>query len=276
MRFTKMHGLGNDFIIFEKNPDIGTDFSKSAKYICDRHQGIGADGILLVENSRIADVKMRVINADGSEAEMCGNGIRCFAKYVYERGFVRKETITVETLAGIIEPTLLKKDGRIEGVRVNMGKPKLNRSDIPMLGSEGMVINEKIEVDGGVYFISSLLMGVPHTMIFVEDINLAPVTTLGPIVEKHPLFPRKTNVNFAEVVNDSEIKVRTWERGAGATLACGTGSCASVVASHLIGKTKRFVKVHLALGSMDIDWSGDGTVYMTGPAVFVFEGDIDI
>jgi len=276
MRFTKMHGLGNDFIIFEKNPDIGTDFSKSAKYICDRHQGIGADGILLVENSQMADVKMRVINADGSEAEMCGNGIRCFAKYVYERGFVRKETLTVETLAGIIEPTLLKKDGRIEGVRVNMGKPKLNRLDIPMSGSFDMVINEKIEVDGGVYFISSLLMGVPHTMIFVEDINLAPVTTLGPIIEKHPLFPRKTNVNFVEVVNDSEIKVRTWERGAGATLACGTGSCASVVASHLTGKTKRFVKVHLALGSMDIDWSGDGTVYMTGPAVFVFEGDIDI
>jgi len=276
MKFTKMHGLGNDFIVIESDAGKGVDFSGLAKHMCDRHQGIGADGILLVENSQIADVKMRVINADGSEAEMCGNGIRCFAKYAYEKGIVRKETFTVETLAGIIEPMLLIKNGRIEGVRVNMGKPKLNRSDIPMTGCFETVINEKIEVNDGVYFITSLLMGVPHTMIFVDDINIAPVVTLGPNIEKHPLFPKKTNVNFVEVVNESEIKVRTWERGAGATLACGTGSCASVVAAHLTGKTKRSVKVRLALGSMNIEWSDDGTVYMTGPAALVFEGEIGI
>lgn len=276
MRFTKMHGLGNDFIVLESDTKKEVDYFGLAKDLCDRHQGIGADGILLVEPSRIADVKMRVVNADGSEAEMCGNGIRCFAKYVYEKGLVKKEKLTVETLAGIIEPALLIKDGRIEGVKVNMGKPKFNRSDIPMSGVGGTVLNEKIEANGGEYFITSLLMGVPHTMIYVDDISKAPVTSLGPIIEKHPLFPRKTNVNFVEVVNDSEIKVRTWERGAGATLACGTGSCASVVASHLLGKTKRNVMVRLALGSMDIEFADDETVYMTGPAAFVFEGDIEV
>lgn len=276
MRFTKMHGLGNDFIVLESDTKKEVDYFGLAKDLCDRHQGIGADGILLVEPSRIADVKMRVVNADGSEAEMCGNGIRCFAKYVYEKGLVKKEKLTVETLAGIIEPALLIKDGRIEGVKVNMGKPKFNRSDIPMSGAGETVLNEKIEANGGEYFITSLLMGVPHTMLFVDDISKAPVTSLGPIIEKHPLFPRKTNVNFVEVVNDSEIKVRTWERGAGATLACGTGSCASVVASHLLGKTKRNVMVRLALGSMDIEFADDETVYMTGPAAFVFEGDTEV
>jgi diaminopimelate epimerase len=276
MRFTKMHGLGNDFIVLKSDTKKQVDYFGLAKDLCDRHQGIGADGILLAEPSKVADVKMRVINADGSEAEMCGNGIRCFAKYVYVNGIVKKEKLTVETLAGIIEPKLVIKDDHIEGVKVNMGRPKLNRSDIPMLGVDGTVLNEKIEANGGEYHITSLLMGVPHTMLYVKDINSAPVTSLGPIIEKHPLFPRKTNVNFVEVVNGSEIKVRTWERGAGATLACGTGSCASVVASYLLGKTKRNVMVHLALGSMDIEYCDDETVYMTGPAAFVFEGEIEV
>jgi len=276
MKFTKMHGLGNDFILFDHIGKSGIEFSRLANNLCDRHQGIGADGILLVEDSLVADIKMRVINADGSEAEMCGNGIRCFAKYVYERGIVKKETITVETMAGIIEPEILLKNGHIESVRVNMGKPKFNRADIPMLGEGSEVVNGKIELEGEILYITSLLMGVPHTMVFVENANNAPVTTLGPCIEKHPLFPKKTNVNFVEVINESEVKVRTWERGAGATLACGTGSCASVIASHLSGRTKRMANVQLALGSLNIDWRDDGTVYMTGPAEFVFEGEIKV
>lgn len=272
MKFTKMHGLGNDFVIIEEILAEKTDYVELALRMCDRQTGIGADGLVIVMPSEVADVKMKIINSDGSEAEMCGNAIRCFAKYAYEKKLVKYETIRVETLAGIIEPTVLLEGGKVSAVRVNMGEPRLNRSFVPMLGTDSRVINEKIDTDLGVYYITSLLMGVPHTCIFVDNVSDAPVTTLGPIIEKHPLFPRKTNVNFVEIVNEKEIKVRTWERGAGATLACGTGSCASAIAANLNGKTGKAVTVHLKLGSLFIEWAEDGKVFMTGPAAKVFEG----
>jgi len=276
MKFTKMHGLGNDFIVVEHDAGLDFDYKSFALKICDRYEGIGADGLVIAMPSNIADIRMKIINSDGSEAEMCGNAIRCFAKYAYERSLVKSDSITVETPAGIIKPFIVTENGSVKAVRVNMGKPGLNRSDVPMIGDDGAVLNERLQVQGETYFISSLLMGVPHTVVHVEDINKAPVTTIGPAIEKHHLFPKRTNVNFVEIINDSEIKVRTWERGAGATLACGTGSCASVVASHLMGKTKRTVTVHLKLGSLHIEWQDDGNVFMTGPATEVFEGNITV
>jgi len=274
MKFTKMHGLGNDFIVIEHDPNLSLDYRKFALKICDRYEGIGADGLVVAMPSGIADIRMMIINSDGSEAEMCGNAIRCFAKYAYERALVKSDSMTIETPAGIIKPVIIIGNGSVKAVRVNMGRPGLNRSDIPMIGDEGMVLNEKLQVQDETFLISSLLMGVPHTIVYIDDVNTAPVTTIGPKIEKHHMFPKRTNVNFVEIINDSEIKIRTWERGAGATLACGTGSCASVVASHLTGKTKRSVTVHLKLGSLFIEWQDDDTVFMTGPANEVFEGDI--
>ncbi|MEZ0537819.1 diaminopimelate epimerase [Caldicellulosiruptoraceae bacterium PP1] len=274
MLFSKMHGLGNDFIVLDVRQSPDKDYNSLAIKMCDRHLGIGADGLLLVLNSDKADIKMRIINSDGSEAEMCGNGIRCFAKYVFERGIVRKEKFTVETLAGIMEPELILDEvGLVEKVKVNMGSPDFNPQNIPMLLDSKDAINVPIEVDGKEYKITSILMGVPHTMLFVDDINNIDIHALGPKIEKHKLFPKKTNVNFVEVKDNQNIIVRTWERGAGATMACGTGSCASVIASHLNGYTQRKANVHLYAGILNIEWTEDNIVYMTGPATEVFVGE---
>ena len=275
MKFQKMHGLGNDFILFNDLDPLKFDLSALAIRLCDRHQGIGADGIILILPSQVADVKMRIINSDGSEANMCGNGIRCFAKYVYDNHINRAKTFTIETGAGIMIPELIIEDGNVLYVKVNMGAPVLERSAIPMTGVSGNVINEDFQVDGREFKITSLLMGVPHTMIFVNHLDQTDIVTIGREIEKHPSFPEKTNVNFVEVINDREIKVRTWERGAGSTLACGTGSCAAAVASNLNGKTGKAVTVHLALGVLFIEWI-DGIVFMTGSADHVFEGYLDM
>lgn len=275
MLFSKMHGLGNDFILINGLEGSEQDYNALAAIVCDRHLGIGADGLEVVLPSDAADLRMRIINSDGSEAEMCGNGIRCFAKYVYEKGIIDKTTFTVETLAGIMEPELIVEDGIVKLVKVNMGKPGLERSDIPMIGAKGMVLDEAIDVDGDEYKISAMLVGVPHTMVFVDDAESAPLYEIGPKIENHKLFPQRTNVNFVEVINDGEIKVRTWERGAGVTLACGTGCCASVVAAALTGRTARKATVHLMEGDLIIDWTEDGTIFMTGPAINVFEGEYD-
>lgn len=275
MLFSKMHGLGNDFIVIDARGKEDIDYNSLAKRMCHRHIGVGADGILLVLDSKLADIRMRIINSDGSEAEMCGNGIRCFSKYVFERGIVKKDKFKVETLAGIIEPELILNEyGLVEKVKVNMGKPSFKRKDIPMQGDpESDAINTSIEVDGKEYKITSLLMGVPHTVLFVDDVEKVDIYTLGPKIEKHEVFPRKTNVNFVQVIDKNNIKVRTWERGAGATYACGTGSCASVIASNLNSFTEKKVNVHLYFGTLEIEWQDDGTVFMTGPAEEVFVGE---
>ncbi len=274
MKVVKLHGLGNDFLIIEEKEIKRDEYATLAKQLCHRQTGIGADGLIVVVPSSVADIGMRIFNADGSEAEMCGNGMRCFAKYVFDHDVVKKEHMTVETLAGIVEPSLLIVDGEVKQIAVQMGKPSFEPGDVPILLKENKVFKYPIEVDGKLYEANSILLGVPHTQIFVSDITEAPVTTLGPKIEKHPLFPKGTNVNFVEVVDDGRIKVRTWERGAGATLACGTGSCASAVVTFENGLTKREVIVELYLGELVISYEKDKTVVMTGPAEEVFSVDL--
>lgn len=275
MKITKMHGLGNDFIVFFDEGTIELDVTDMAQRLCDRHTGIGADGLVIVMPSEVADVRMRIINSDGSEAEMCGNGIRCFAKYAYDRKIITKDIFTVETLAGIMTPEIIAEDGVAKLVKVNMGKPTFTASAIPMAVEAEKVIDYTIDVDGTSYVVSSVLLGVPHTEVFVDDVKTVPLTVLGPKIEKHPLFPKGTNVNFVQVVNENTVKVRTWERGAGATLACGTGSCSSAVMAHEKGLTGRSVDVELYLGTLHIDYDEDGTVYMTGPAEEVFSLELE-
>jgi diaminopimelate epimerase len=275
MKFQKMHGLGNDFIILDGIDPLKFDLKTLAVRLCDRHQGIGADGIILILPSDKADVKMRIINQDGSEANMCGNGIRCFAKYVYDSQLIKAKSFTIETGAGVMVPELIVEDGKVLYVKVNMGAPLQERSSIPMKGPDGPVINETLLVSGKEYRITSLLMGVPHTMLFVDDFDDHEIVTIGRLIEKHPVFPAGTNVNFVKVINDHEIKVRTWERGAGNTLACGTGSCASAIAAFLNGKTGKKVTVHLTLGDLLVEWI-DENVFMTGTADHVFGGEISI
>ena len=273
MKFTKMHGLGNDFIFFENPDNNAIDYSAMARKTCHRQLGIGADGIVAILPSEIAELRMRIINADGSEANMCGNAIRCFGKYVYERGLVKSKVCRVETFAGIIVPEVITTNGKVTAVRVNMGKPNTERQSIPMLGNEKEAIEVPLHIGNQEIQVTSLLMGVPHTMVFVTDLNAIELEKTGRAIEKHPLYPKGTNVNFIEVVSCDRIKLRTWERGAGATLACGTGSCASVVASVLNKHTDRKMAVELQYGQLDIEWAEDGTIFMTGPAEESFSGE---
>jgi len=274
MNFTKMHGLGNDFIFFENLASIDTNYSAMAIKLCHRQLGIGADGIIAVLPSDVADLRMRIINADGSEANMCGNAIRCFGRYAWERGLVKSKTFRIETFAGIIIPEVITQNDRVVSVRVNMGKPNTERVFIPMLGDEKEAIRVPVWIENQQFFLTSLLMGVPHTIVFVDDVDTIDVIQIGSVIEKHALFPKGTNVNFVEVISRENIKVRTWERGAGATLACGTGCCASAVASIINHYTDRKVTVELQYGQLEIEWAEDGTVYMTGPAEESFTGEI--
>jgi diaminopimelate epimerase len=276
VKFTKMNGLGNDFIVLENLENKVYDYDILARKLCDRHFGIGADGLLIVEPSGIADIKMRIINSDGSEAEMCGNGARCFAKYVYENGIVKKDKMSVETLSGIIMPELIFKDDVVEKVKVHMGSPIFRPDMIPVKTDKKSFIEEAIKIDGRSYIVTSLLVGVPHTIIFVNSIDENMILNVGPLIEKLQIFPRGTNVDFVKVENDSNITVRTWERGAGLTLACGTGACASAVASALTGRTKRNVYVHFKKGDLYIEWLLDNNIYLTGIAEEVFTGEIKI
>lgn len=276
MKFTKMHGLGNDFIFFENPDDLDLNYTEMAIRWCHRQLGIGADGIVVILPSAVADLRMRIINADGSEANMCGNAIRCFARYAYEKGLVKSNSFRIETFAGIIIPEVIAENGNVSSVRVNMGKPQTERSFIPMLGDEKEAINFPVSVCDQNFQLTSVLMGVPHTMVFVPDVANFDLLRFGPAIEKHPLFPKGTNANFIEVVSKDRIKLRTWERGAGATLACGTGSCASAVAAILNGHTSRKVIVELQHGQLEIEWSEDGTVFMTGPAEESFSGEIAV
>ena len=277
--FVKMHGLGNDFILIDcLNKSLGDSsfLSYLTKKLCDRNFGIGADGLILILPSSKADLRMRIFNFDGSEAEMCGNGIRCFAKYAYENKLVSKIKFTVETLAGTITPELIFKDKEISGIKVNMGIPKLRRREIPMVGEDTpTVVDETLKINHEQAFkITCVSMGNPHCITFVNDVQSIPVDEIGPKIENHPLFPEKTNVEFIQVLNNQEINFRVWERGVGETLACGTGACASLVASVLNKKTDRKATIHLPGGDLNIQWADDGHVYMTGPAELVFRGEV--
>jgi len=275
--FAKMHGLGNDFVVvngFIEHLDDSV-LGNLARNICDRNFGVGADGLILVLPSESADYRMRMFNPDGSEAQMCGNGIRCVAEFAYERGITRNNPVRVETLDGGKTLEVSVVDGAVEAVRVDMGRPKIERQEIPttMPGS-GPVIAQPLELDGRNLSVTCVSVGNPHCVTFVGDVESFPVRELGPRIERHPLFPERTNAEFVEIRNRREMRMRVWERGAGETLACGTGACASVVASVLNGKTERAVTVHLSGGDLQIEWLEDGPVVMTGPAVEVFTGEV--
>ncbi|TDX53259.1 diaminopimelate epimerase [Orenia marismortui] len=277
MKFTKMHGLGNDFVLIDCLEKEVENPSQLAKEMCDRNFGIGADGLVLILPSDLAeaDYRMRIFNPDGSEPQMCGNAIRCFAKYLYERELTDKTQLNIETLAGMIKPEIILEEGAVKLVTVDMGEPILSRNEIPMLGEEQeQVIKEELRVGTETFEITTVSMGNPHCVIFVEDIEKIELTNWGPQIETHELFPEDINVEFIEVLNQDEIEMRVWERGAGVTLACGTGACASTVASILNELTERKVTVHLAGGDLVIEWSEDNNrVYMSGPATEVFVGE---
>lgn len=273
MYFTKMQGNGNDFVVIEDFDNIYLNFEQElAKKLCDRHFGIGGDGILLVRNSNVAKVQMVIINADGSYASMCGNGIRCFAKYIYDKGIVKDKTIKIETGDGIKEAFLEIEDGKAKNITIDMGNPSFNPKDIPAI-SESEIIRKKIDVEGKAYEITSMFMGVPHTVIF-GDLDGFHILE-GSFIEKYEMFPKGTNVNFCQVINEDKIKVKTWERGAGPTLACGTGSCASVIAANKLRLINTKAEVELPGGVLNIEITQNG-VLMTGPAEIVFTGEINI
>ena len=273
MQFWKLHGLGNDFIALDGRKREGADYTELARTLCDRHTGIGADGLIVAENSASADIRMRIINSDGSEAEMCGNGIRCFAKYIYESGILVKETMEIETLGGLMRPVLTIEDGCVTLVRVEMGKPMLDCRDIPAMG-EGTCIDRELSVCGETLRVTSVRVGVPHTMVFVEDLATIDIAALGNAIEHAPMFPERTNVNFVQPVDENTVLLRTWERGCGQTLCCGTGATSTAVACALTGRTGRKVEVKVARGSLLIEWADDDTVSMTGPAELICKGSV--
>lgn len=277
LEFIKAHGIGNDFVILDclQNELGDTDLSALAMRLCDRNFGVGADGIVLVLPSEIADYRMRIINSDGSEAEMCGNGIRCFAKYLFDRGMAG-EVISVETLAGIKTIDVFSGDGRGIAFAVNMGVPGLEAKDIPVSGWEGRVVSRPLAVGDMSFDVTCVSVGNPHCVIFLDSLEDVALERLGPMIEAHPVFPQKTNVEFAQVLNRDEVGVRVWERGAGVTLACGTGACAAVVAGVLNKILNRQATVHLPGGDLLIDWRESGEIYMTGPAEEVFAGRIEL
>ncbi len=277
MRFTKMHGLGNDFVMvdaFEEKLDEAT-LPERARELCDRHFGIGADGLILVLPSRVANFRMRIFNPDGSEPESCGNGIRCFARFVYDRKKTAETTLTVETLGGVQTLKLNVAGGTVQTVRADLGEPAFARRLIPMRGpEEGEALNEKVKADGARLDVTCLSVGNPHCVTFVDDVERFPVEKLGPQLENHSLFPRRTNVEFVQVLNRRELRVRVWERGVGETLACGSGACASVIAAARTERADRRATVLLLGGELQIEWCGDGHVQLTGPAVEVFTGEL--
>lgn len=278
MKFTKMHGCGNDYVYVDCTNGMIEDPSEVSKYVSDRHFGIGSDGLILICSSDIADFRMAMYNADGSEGAMCGNGIRCVAKYVYDKGLTNKKNISIETKSGIKELELTVEDGKVSLVKVNMGAPILKAKDIPVDIDTEKCIDSDINVDGKNYKITCVSMGNPHAVTFIdEDVKLFPIEKIGPKFENHPMFPDRVNTEFVQVLNRHEVNMRVWERGSGETLACGTGTCATVVACVLNGLTDDEVTVHLLGGDLFIKYDRkNNTVWMTGPAVIAFEGTVEI
>lgn len=278
MKFTKMQGAGNDYVYVNCFVEQLDDPAAVAVKVSNRNFGIGSDGLILIMPSDQADVRMRMFNSDGSESEMCGNGIRCVAKYAYDHGIVTKKEISAETGAGILTLQLVTgADGKVEKVRVNMGPARLTKAEIPMLGNPAdRVVNEPLNIMHSTFNITCASMGNPHCVIFVDDVESFQVEKYGPLIENHELFPRRTNVEFVQVLSRTEVRQRTWERGAGETLACGTGSSAVTAACVLNGLTEKKILNHLSGGDLEMEWGDDGNIYMTGPAVEVFSGEIEI
>lgn len=274
MKFSKWHGLGNDFIFVNGFTETTSKLPQLAVQLCDRHFGIGADGLVLVLPSEKADFQMRIFNSDGSEAEMCGNATRCFARYVSVKGLTTKTDLSIETLSGIVHATIIDESR----VKVDLGKPKLKRGEIPVSGdSESQAVNVPISIDGETYEATCVSTGVPHCVIFVNSVENLDIEKLGRKIETHPLFPKKTNVEFIQVVSPNEMIMKVWERGAGITLACGTGASASLVAAALTGKTKRKADIRLDGGILTIEWNENSDhVFMTGSAVESFTGDVNL
>lgn len=277
MKFTKMHGCGNDYIYVNCFKEKVDRPGELAEFLSDRHFGIGSDGLILIKESKNADFMMDMYNADGSRAQMCGNGIRCVAKYVYDYGLTDSTQISIETMAGIKYLDLTLKNGKVEKVMVDMGAPVTNSKLIPVDFDKDMVIDEDILVHGEQYKMTCISMGNPHAVIFTDNINNIDIEKIGPGFEKHELFPARINTEFVQIVDRKNINMRVWERGTGETLACGTGACASVVACVLNGKTEDEVTVHLLGGDLQIKYDRlQNTVFMTGTATKVFDGEIDI
>ena len=276
LKFTKMHGLGNDYVYMDAINQNIENRSELAKFVSDRHFGIGSDGLILICPSEVADFKMQMFNADGSEAEMCGNGIRCVGKFVYDKGLTDKTTITIETLAGIKKLEMKEENGKIKLAKVDMGEPILDPERIPVITQENPVKNLILKAEDREFKFSCVSMGNPHAITFIkEDVNNFDICKYGKILEINEAFPNKANIEFVNFLDDKTLKMRVWERGAGETLACGTGACAVAVSAMLNNYTQRKVTVKLLGGDLEIEWNKeDNHVYMKGPATTVFEGQI--
>ena len=277
MKFTKMHGAGNDYVYINCFEEQIEDPVTLAQQVSHRQFGIGSDGLILILPSDVADVRMRMFNIDGSEGEMCGNGIRCVAKYAYDHNLVKSLEMTVETGGGVLSLTMIVgASGWVDRVRVNMGEPGLQRGRIPMLGSAAeQAVSVPLEVAGRQFEITCVSMGNPHAVIYVDDVEKFPVSETGKLIENHSWFPERVNVEFVQVLNPTEVIQRTWERGSGETLACGTGASAVTVAGVLTGRTERKIINHLRGGDLELEWLENGPVMMTGPAVEVFSGEFN-
>ena len=277
MKFTKMHGIGNDYVYVNCFEESVKNPAEVSKFVSDRHFGIGSDGLILISPSAIADFRMNIYNADGSQAEMCGNGIRCVAKYVYDYGLTDKTEISVETLAEIKYLRLQVENGKVASVEVNMGAPILEPKEIPVAVEESPVVNVPVEVKGKIYHMTCVSMGNPHAIIFMNNVKDLDIAAIGPYFENHTVFPKRTNTEFVEVLDRNTVNMRVWERGSDETLACGTGACATTVACILNDKTENEVTVHLLGGDLKIRWDREANqVYMTGPATVVFDGEITL
>ncbi len=275
MRFTKMHGAGNDYVYVNCfDEPVPRDIPSTAIAISDRHTGVGGDGLVLIGPSEVADARMRMFNADGSESEMCGNAIRCVAKYVSDRGIVKKPELKIETGRGVLTMQLFTgTGGKVEQVTVNMGAPILESARIPTTLPGDPPQNVKLDVAGKSIDVTCVSMGNPHCVTFVDEVNDDWVLRVGPQIEHHPAFPRRVNAEFIQIVSPDEFIMRVWERGSGETLACGTGACASAVAGVLTGRTNRTVTAHLRGGDLKLEWAASGDIFMTGPATEVFSGE---
>ncbi len=270
--FTKYHGLGNDYFFIDAGKYPGVDWPELSRRMSHRHLGAGSDGIILVLPGTANDFAMRIFNADGSEAETCGNGIRCFAKLVYERGMTAKKEFVIDTLAGPNRVELTVDGGVVASVRSNMGKPRFDRAEIPMLGAPGKVVEEDIQVNGQMLKVTCANIGNPHAVFFVDDATKVNLSEIGPRVEHHPAFPKRTNVEFVTVTDRRNMIMRIWERGSGITMASGSGSCGSALAAMITDRVDRKVDVHLVHGALTVEWADDGYVYQDGPATEVYSG----
>ncbi|MDO4846960.1 MAG: diaminopimelate epimerase [Clostridiaceae bacterium] len=277
MKFTKMHGAGNDYIYVNGFEETIKDRNKFSIKVSDRHFGIGSDGLIVVDPSEVADCKMDMYNADGSQGKMCGNGVRCVAKFVYDNGIVNKEDIAIETLSGIKYIKVTVKDGKVVAARVNMGKPILKADEIPTKFEGKTVVSQKLSIGENDYDVTCVSMGNPHCILYVDDVKTLDLEKIGPDFENHEMFPDRINTEFIHIISETEFDMRVWERGSGETLACGTGACAATVASVLNGYCKRNtdIKVNLIGGTLTVNWTDGGDVYMTGPAETVCTGEID-